>query len=254
MPRALHLAFAYYFLKEPERSKDCAAHFDVVFNLFINLPAPVNGPDMLEILMPLHIQAMQKTSLPTEQILSAVNAWANQRPASILPLRERAMVFLNAGQSSSAMNVATELVRKQPRDEESMQILAAAAKSTYADSGQDGKASWPTACRATCCGRRCHTRSACYSVARPRWHKTSYRSHASAVALRRMSSRWHVGRGTCAQRHSCKVQAMPRLPISWTVGSRRSQQTAKQSACGLHAARRKDCLSNDTCKMLSELA
>ncbi len=139
MPRALHLAFAYYFLKEPERSKDCAAHFDVVFNLFINLPAPVNGPDMLEILMPLHIQVMQKTSLPTEQILSAVNAWANQRPASILPLRERAMVFLNAGQSSSAMNVATELVRKQPRDEESMQILAAAAKSTYADSGQDGE-------------------------------------------------------------------------------------------------------------------
>lgn len=138
MPRAVHLAFAFFYLIDGNNLAEAEGHTTAAFHLVIDDPVPVSGPDLVNLVVPLRLELMRKQGKPVEEITEAIQIWAARRPASTAPLRERARSQLAAGMSNAAMATASSLLVKEPRDDEALHILADAARATYADSGQDG--------------------------------------------------------------------------------------------------------------------
>jgi hypothetical protein len=143
MPRPLMICGAFARLTGDTRTDDQAlrgaeAMLAVACNLSLSKPQPVTGPDVFEIVEPLRIQLMQQLGMKPASMLEDCDLWQRHRPGSLGPARARSRVLLAAGQAAAAMTTANEVLQKDPRDEETLRLLAAAARLAYAEAGQDG--------------------------------------------------------------------------------------------------------------------
>ncbi|MGE3353839.1 MAG: hypothetical protein AB7O84_19030 [Planctomycetota bacterium] len=105
---------------------------------FLSAPAPQEGEDPLDLLMPLRLELARGRDLPQQQQLQTVNAWVQARPGNLLPLRERARMQLRFGQAAAAMSTAEAILKAAPTDEEGLRLLADAADAAYRGASQDG--------------------------------------------------------------------------------------------------------------------
>ncbi len=99
---------------------------------------PQDGPDLLDVVMPLRIESAATDGKPVTELVETIDKWATARPANPLPLMLRARTQLRFGQDAAAMATATSILQARPTDEEALRVLAEAADLAYKASQQDG--------------------------------------------------------------------------------------------------------------------
>ena len=99
---------------------------------------PQDGPDLLDVVMPLRIESAATDGKPVTDLVETIDKWAAARPANPLPLMLRARTQLRFGQDAAAMATATAILQARPTDEEALRVLAEAADLAYKGSQQDG--------------------------------------------------------------------------------------------------------------------
>lgn len=101
-------------------------------------PAPQDGEDPLDLVMPLLLESLASDGKPTDAILSRLDAWTTARPGNPLPLRSQARWQIKLGQDAAAMATAAAILQERPTDEPALHLLAEAADLAYKGSRQDG--------------------------------------------------------------------------------------------------------------------
>ena len=107
-------------------------------DLMLRDPAPQDGPDLLDVIMPLRIESAATDGKPVTELVETIDKWAAARPANPLPLMLRARTQLRFGQDAAAMATATSILQERPTDEGALRVLAEAADLAYKASQQDG--------------------------------------------------------------------------------------------------------------------
>ena len=101
-------------------------------------PAPQDGEDPMDLLMPLLIDCMAADGKQPAEMMAKLEAWATARPGNPLPLQTRAQWQIRLSQEAAAMATATAILQERPTDETALRLLAEAADLAYKASQQDG--------------------------------------------------------------------------------------------------------------------
>lgn len=109
-------------------------------NHFLDRPAPLDGDDPLDLLMPLRIAIARAGAHKPGELVETATAWARKRPGKLAPLRTRARLQIDTNQAAAAMATAGEILQAAPTDEAALRLLGEAADLAYAASGQDSDA------------------------------------------------------------------------------------------------------------------
>lgn len=99
---------------------------------------PVGQQDLLPVLAPLRLEAMQRRSAPFDEINGMYTAWANARPGELAPLLAQADFQIGAGRGAAAAATCNRAVDLAPFDEDLLARRLAAHRLQFEGTDQDG--------------------------------------------------------------------------------------------------------------------